>query len=333
MKFKIKKVIPVLWDLERDGVSQSFLMEFLSCRQKAHYAYREGWSSVGTSNAITFGSLFHGCLESIYRHLRAGKEANSPEYITNIITSELTKFKEDTEKERIWTLEDTENHMINEGYLRIILPKYVNRWYNTDKESKWLLVEDEFNQLINIDDFSIRMRGKFDRVARNKNKEIWVYETKTKSIIDPSIQDRLSFDPQVMIYTFNYETQYKAMPTGFVYDMIKRPGLRKGSQETMQKFMERVKKAVDEDYLFRIRMPIDLKQYTFWKEKELKPMLQEFTAWAKGTLPTYRNPASCDTRYGTCRMVRLCGMKDSSGLYQRKILFPELNDDRKMEKN
>lgn len=302
-----------LWDLERDGLTQSMLLEFLACRKRAHLSYREGWSSITTSNAITFGTLFHACLEKYYKD----KQADIPKLITNC----LTEYKESVTKERQWTVEDAENHALNEGFIRSVLPKYIDNYKTKDANKTYSNIEEEFNVEIN----GIRCRGKMDRVETNKDGEIWIVDTKTKSRIDPNIQDRLSFDPQVMLYILAYQTMTGNIPRGFMLDIIQRPALRRGKEETLQHFIERVRKDVDESYFSRIQWRLNSSEFETWKE-EFRQMIVEFKAWAEGRSATYRNPASCSTRYGDCKFSKFCGLGITDGLVKKTKVFSELNN-------
>lgn len=304
------------WTL-KEGATQSMLSEFLACRERARLSYKEGWTSVITSNAITFGSLFHNCVENVYRcfQLKIKPEGIN---VSSTIDNVLTKFKKDAS---IWTPDDENNHLLNTGYLKSVFTAYCDHYLKKDSKTTWFNVEEEFDVVLE----DVRFRGKFDRLQVNKYGEIWVWDTKTKGRIDPTIQDKLSFDLQMMVYILAYEKQSGKLPTGFVYDIIQRPQLRKGASETLKHFMDRVKGDVDETYFHRIRMRLDPEEFKRWKE-EFKQIVVEFKAWAEGKLPTYRNPASCETRYGACRFLKVCGMKDYIGLHKKEKVFSELEN-------
>ena len=311
MKLKIKSSLP-LWKLE-DGITQSMLGEFLSCRRKATLSYKKGLSSQYTSNAITFGSLFHAALEQIY-------QTDAIVVYDKLIDSLLKDYKKEVSKERIWTFEDEENQVLNEGYLKILIPAYIDHYRKIDNNKTWFYIEKEFkNKWVS----NIVLRGKYDRICRS-NGEIWIYDTKTKSRIDPEIQNRLSFDLQIMFYMLNYSLEFDKTPVGFVYDQIKRPALRKGSQETMKKFMQRVEASIDDSYFQRIRVPIGRGELVRWIENEFTPMIEDFVNWATGKSVDYRNPSACETRYGNCKFLRWCGTADKTGLYRKKKIFSEL---------
>lgn len=309
----------VPWKLETHGVSQGMLMEFLACKERARLGYVEGWTSENTSNAIVFGQLFHSALESLYKHMKIGGEINSPTFVQNVAKATLDAYKKEVNESRIWTVEDETDHLINSGYLYILLPEYVNQYWKKDSKHEWLIVEDAFQNKFYApwSEQSVNLKGRYDQVYKNKNGEVWLKEVKTKSRFDPSIQDKLSFDLQVMFYILNYLLEFGVMPTGFVYDMIQRPALRKGKNETLQHFMLRVKGDVDGTYFKRIRMRVTQDELNKWVQTDFTPILQDFVAWAEGHTPSHRNPASCETRFGTCKYLRVCGLKDFGGLIKK----------------
>lgn len=316
---KIKLLKKPFWTLE-DGISQSFLTEFLSCRKRADLSLRQGWSTTHVSNPVTFGSLFHSALEKGYAYMRDGiKEVNWSTVADNC----LEEQKKQMSSERIWTGEDAENHALNEGYLKILLPEYFKKYWKKDKDKDWFIIEQEFrNELPGLPP----LRGKYDRICRNKNNEVWIYETKTKHMADPDIYIRLSYDFQAFFYMYNYWKQHNQLPAGFVYDIIQRPRLRKGAAETLKHFIDRVRGSVDDSYFLRVKVDITQEQMDSWVEKDFTPIIQEFHAWALKQTPTWRNPASCETRFGSCKFLKICGLKDYSGLVKRKRVFPELEE-------
>jgi hypothetical protein len=321
MEIKLPKKAKLFYDYMRDGATQTLLLEFAACRRRAELAYVEGWSTEHSSNAMTFGTLFHGCLEALY-HNCTGKPKPTNEALKLIIHKVLNNFRLVVEKERFWSLEDAESNELNKAFLYMLLPLYVQKYWKPDSEKKWVRNETVFKQTFR----GLPMTGKFDRVAENKHKEIWVYETKTKSRIDPTLQDRLSFDFQSNYYILNVWLELGRFPTGFVYDMIQRPGQRQGMKESLKDFVGRVADTVDDSYFQRIVVTRTKQEFEQWLEQDLDPLIGEFMLWRRGALPTYRNAASCETRYGACKFLKVCGLGTYTGLYKRKVLFPELAD-------
>lgn len=306
----------------KDGVTQSMLMEFAACRKRAKLSYLEGWTSEYTSNAITFGSMFHACLEYLYN--RAAffiDDKRIQEYIVAAIKYVSRQYRAEIELERHWTIEDEEALNLNAAYLHILLPKYFKLYWKKDREHKVLKNESLFK---NTFQNRIRFTGKFDRVLLNKHKEVWLYETKTKSRIDPQIQDRLSFDFQSNFYILNLLLEMGVFAKGFVYDIIRRPEHRIGQKESLQAFIKRVKGAVTSEYFQRVRVERTRDEFDSWVRNDLQPLVDEFLDWYKGEIPTYRNASACETRYGACKFLKVCGLNSYHGLFKRKHLFPEL---------
>ena len=52
-------------DIAKDGITYSFLDEWLLDREQARLSYVEGWASSGFSQAMTYGLAFHDCLEGL----------------------------------------------------------------------------------------------------------------------------------------------------------------------------------------------------------------------------------------------------------------------------
>lgn len=306
------------WTLA-DGITQSLLGEFLACKERARLAYKEGWSSETTSNAITFGTLMHSVLESVYKTIRAGKKIDAPEYLTNTIAFYLQEFKDTLSKERFWTPEDQQTLELNSGYLYALVPAYFKLYGTKDAGRKYIAVEDEFKVAWE----NTFLRGKID-VVYDLNGETWILDHKTKSSFDDGSEDKLSFDLQGMFYMLAWKLKTGKLPSGFVLNMIKRPMLRQGKKENFKEFMDRVAGDVDETYFKRVQVTISEAEFNHWYVNEFFEMMKEFIPWAEGKAKSWRNPSSCSTRYGTCKMIRVCGLKDFTGLYQRKKTFPEL---------
>lgn len=306
------------YSFERNGVTSSLLQEFLACKERARLSYVEGWSSSQQSNALTFGSHIHSILEEIYKEFKLGVKLEQIK-INRVVDKVLQHFRQNFTG--IWSTQNAEDHLLNEGYLKILIPEYLKIYYKRDQKYTLNIVEEEFN---NVYEKDVLLRGKWDRIITNKAGETWVLDIKSKSRIDPEIQTRLSFDPQMMMYILNYQLKFKIRPAGFIYDIVLRPALRKGKNENLKHFMDRVKSDVDETYFKRIQMRLDGEEFIRWKT-EFSKMISEFRSWIKSRMPTYRNPAACETRYGNCQFLKVCGLGDYVGLRRRERPMMELS--------
>ena len=296
-----------LWSLS-DGITQGFIAQWLACKESARLAYKEGWSSTQTSNSLTFGTLMHNCLEDWYKAKKYD------------ILTVLDNYKHEITNERLWTPEDEQMLQLNQGYLEALLPAYFKLYENKDVKRKYLAVEREFqNQWTG----NIYLRGKID-IVYETNGEVWIMDHKTKYSFDDQMETKLSFDLQGMFYILNYWLETGVLVKGFVQNMIQRPRLRQGKDETLKHFIERVKGDVDESYFKRIQVTITKEEFDAWYV-EFKAIMDEICGWAAGLLPNYKNPSACETKYGACRFLKVCGLKDFVGLYKRKQVYPELN--------
>jgi len=314
MKLAIKK--KPFWNI-LDGVTQSMLTSYLSCRQKAHWSYKRGLDTEKTSNAILFGTHFHEIADQVYRWKRKGKKVGN---YTSLIESYMRQYKKDDMGKKMWSSDDITQHIINEGFLKSIIPKYFKKYEKKDANKKWLALEEEYDTHWR----GVRIRGKYDRVARHKDGTVWLYDSKTKYRIDPDIQNRLGFDFQMFMYMVSWWVQKKEMPVGFVYDIVQRPNLRLKKTESVKQFITRVDKAVDDSYFYRITMSFTPEEIKQWAKKQFTPVIDEFHAWATGHLPTYKNVSSCEDRYGSCKFINLCGLEKKEGLIKKTKIFSEL---------
>jgi len=312
---------PKLFDHLRDGVTQSLLLEFAACRRRAQLSYIKGYSSEYSSDALAFGSLFHGALEHLYNNQHLLSQLPKA-WLKETWRHIYHDYRQETERVRHWSEEDETKCNLHKAYLYLLLPVYFKKYWPQDRTKEWVKNEVVFKNVWKFN--GLPFTGKFDRVARNQHGEIWVYETKTKSRIDPTLQDRLSFDFQSNFYMFNYWLETRVYPKGFVYDVIQRPQHRMGMKEDLPGFIKRVGEAIDDTFFQRITVTRTQQELIDWVNNDLTPLTQEFLDWRAGKLATYRNAASCETRYGACKFLKVCGLKDYRGLVRRTVLFPEL---------
>ena len=127
-----------------------------------------------------------------------------------------------------------------------------------------------------------------------------------------------------MFYLVNDWLTSGVFAKGIVYDIIQKPALRQGVNETLKHFIDRCKGDVDDSYFLRIKVPISEEKIKYWYEHDLKYIMRDFHAWATGITASYKNPTQCETRYGMCKYIKVCGMKDFSGLQKKTKVFSEL---------
>jgi hypothetical protein len=167
------------------------------------------------------------------------------------------------------------------------------------------------------------MDGVFERTG------LWLFESKFKSMINEGdLLDTLSLDIQVMLYLWALSKKYDKTPSGVLYNVVRRPGLKISQKESMPQFAKRVEKDIlkrPDWYFYRFEVAIDRQDLQRW-EAEFMAMLTEFMDWCDGKAGHYKNTNSCITKYGRCWGLTPCAEGAFHTLAKRKTVFRELED-------
>lgn len=340
MKAKSKK--PKGWQFDKDGVSQGFIHYFLACREQTRLAYKELWTSHYEPLFREFGSCYHWLLGQIYG---GHKVPGSPRTVDRLIA----------EYHKLWKKENPRPNQarLNQqdfvyGLCEKVLPAYLKRYdgdfsgkykmgYNVVRPVKWIASEKIWKQRYVVDNitdiqFEVLIRGRFDQVFEDKKKKLWLLETKCLSVIqEDNIVDTLPEDIQCLLYLLAIKLIYKRKPAGVLYNIVRRPGLRLGKDETVKALLGRVEKDVNnpkrqDHYFKRIEMAIDWSEIEIWQEKFLNPILAEIRDWDKGKVRHWMNPDALVSKYGRCTLFDMIVKEDNSRYYRRKNVFNELQD-------
>lgn len=323
---------------ERDGVTQSLISMWLTCRQKAKF-YLEGWDSKYHKEALVDGNIGHACLERAYNLIRNGKMTKPPsEKLSKIIVSKV---------EAQWYIENARpstdaREMVERAcaVMEVLLPAYFDFWRKDFIEKKWESLEEKFTLSMAVTSrngkvTTIPLKGKKDGTFRT-SKGIWLFETKFKSqISEEGIMATLGFETQVMLYML--ETYYskldkanpmKSMPRGCLYNIVRRATLRKRVKENIPEFAKRVKADLakrPDFYFMRIESPLVAKDLMAF-QTELQRLLSDMWDWWQGLAPHYKNTYSCIGKLGSCLYLPVCNKGEYSSLAKRKVVFKELED-------
>jgi hypothetical protein len=297
-----------------DGVTQSLLSSFLSCRKRCELIL-QGWQPLEKSKLFSYGELFHAVLEYYYKELR-GKRQIGEDFLPRAIG---TWYQKVTEPGAQFDIEHIEETCYT---VAALWPEYQQRWQKQDLEWAWLDCE----RIFDVQFSGLRLRGKIDGLVRI-GKSLWILETKTKSEISEDVLGMtLPFDFQNLFYI----TALKAEGVeciGAIYNIIRNPRLRRGKTETKDQFLERVIQDVrerPEHYFHRFEVPYDketIKEFG----KELAFKLAEFRDWVNDILPTYKNQGSCVGR-GYCPFLEACSSGKMYAYEQTRVLFEELRE-------
>lgn len=344
MKVKVVRIIPMkevparFYDPERDGVTFSLLTSWKNCRERARL-FLNGWASKKNSLGQVFGGLAHGVNQRMYEDVRDGKlrELPSEEYIKGVCRKVEAIWKKENPRADAESMQYLEFSMI---LLEALMPMYFKYW-KKDFQLLWDRVESEFKVPIAIDHpyrpnrkLKTFIRGKMDGSFRKKSgPKPFLFETKTKSNLgekgEGDLADILPHELQANIYLLHLWWLGKVLPSGLLYNIIRRPGLRQKKKESVVKFARRIADDVrrrPEYYFIRIQMDVEKKDLER-NELELRDMVSDFMMWWNGLAGHYKNSDACQNKYGTCAMLPICSRGDYSGFYKRDTVFRELADE------
>jgi hypothetical protein len=318
------------WDLYRDGITQSMLGTFLQCPEMFKNKYILGMQNEyeQDTHAMDFGTYFHECLDHLYT---AFNQAESKSFFYENLGEIISKTVEDYHD---WQFEKLTanpggkdswlNLTISAGWAEALLPAYFNRYENDFHKLEWVALEEILDILYTLTKKPIRLRGKQDGIVR-KSSGLWLFETKTKGRIDEeAISDKLSIDLQVMVYLWMLWKKYDEMPKGVIYNIIRRPQLRRKQNETPQEFVKRCEIDVAErpDFYF-LRIEGELYKSDMTKfEKDFYDILTQLEKWYAGEYH-YKNVMSCTGMYKPCEFLKFCSGQ-SGHFNNKREMFSEL---------
>jgi len=315
----------IFYDPERDGISQSLLGKWLNCRQISRWDLT-GWTPKRVSLAMTNGTIGHAILQRVYdahRKNKAGTILTKPGFKKTINLVEKIWLAENPRPTR-QVLQDLEFALL---FAEILLPIYFDYWKEDFKKLKWVALENEFKIPYQTKDGrKTFIRGKMDGVFRRAG--LWLFESKFKSMINEvNIIDTLSIDLQVLLYLWALGKGYKLTPSGVLYNVIRRPGLKLG-KGTLPQLGKRIEKDIlkrQEFYFFRFEVATDKSDIAKWSIK-FEAMITDFLDWWEGKVGHYDNSNSCITKYGRCAFLGACAEDQFHTLMKRPKVFRELED-------
>jgi uncharacterized protein (DUF2267 family) len=193
----------------------------------------------------------------------------------------------------------------------------------------------------------IPIRGRWDAILLDSQKELWVHENKTRSQIDvEGITAYLPHDMQTMMYAYALREHLKTEEAaaaglnpkmrirGVIFNVIKRPQHRQGNKETQDEFVARVQHEVASDpakYFMRWHVQLDDDVIDDWVITVLNPILYSvkmwwdsisadpFNPWKLKSPHHYKNPAGLYTKYGRSNYFELLTRGSTFGLTRRSV--------------
>jgi hypothetical protein len=343
-KFK-KKPIRMgkpLWGLYRDGLTQGAISWFLDCREQFRLRFEEGWTAKRTSMPLEFGSAFHEAL-AVVQNVR--KRVSSPQTALNSYLGKRVK-------ELKLSAQDKADLELTIAQVGVVLDAYLKFWKKEDDKRDWLAREEIFNYSyrFQIGDKNsstkafIPLRGRWDGLFVPKEKPaLWLHETKTKGRIDDEgIRACLPFDLQTMLYAFTAMEKYGEIKElshivdryplgGTLYDVVRQPQLKRGVQESMKDFLDRIKADISNRprwYFYRWEVRLQQRDLDNWEKNFLIPVLRDICNWYHQREDHhFMNPTRLFNRFGSrSDYFDAITAGNFYGLYRRKEVYQELRD-------
>ena len=250
------------WDLDIHGISYSSLARFLNCRERYRIYSVEGMKPVDTTDSLDFGTIFHKLLEWKAQGLKNLKP-------------KLLQWCRDLGKKDTYILLAEQAYLVYEFYCSV--------WEGNDVSRKYIMHEQDFEVEVPLGTHApVRLIGRIDE-AFMENGKLWLQENKTKSRIDPNIAETLPFDLQTQIYIYALSKSYPQYKfEGVLYNIIRKPELRRGVKETEVQFLNRIKKDIEsreEHYFIRHRVEFTQKDIDDFVKQTLVPNLIQLRLW------------------------------------------------------
>jgi hypothetical protein len=317
--------------LHRDGVTQGLLQRFLGCPERHRLTMNEGLTTGRGSGALAFGNIVHNALDRVYTYQKDTGYRAAVKGVLDLM------YERDMEKFRLFPPSDPNAQQdLEDNYALAepVLEAYFEHWEEDLSRYKWLALERKFSvnysarQRLQREIEDIPLRGKRDGDLRI-GKGLWLFETKTKGQVEEdNIIDMIPLDLQVNLYLLSQSVEYAEIPQGVVYNIIRRPQLRRRKTESMQQFAERVRLDIAERpgfYFMRYEVSISPSEQERWL-LEFDGIMRTIIDWSEGKFH-FRNSATCLGKFGACEFLKICSRGDRTGFQVREKLFPELEDE------
>lgn len=307
-----KRPFPVWKGPEIDGITQSMIGKWMTCRERARLEWVEGLKPIQEFNhKIEYGNMWHECEEA---YANSGNPiVNNPKYQSPWL-KRLTTYCEGLVKKY-----PAQQSQIDHWYrvCMVQFPLYIDHWKRhkdiVNRTSLW--EEKVFAVPYQLPDGrEVLLRGKFDSVdyvKRGRKTEIWLQENKAKGDIDEqSIIQQLDFDRQNGMYLTaldqiskgheiipisETEAIRKGEVVGVRYNVIRRPlsggkgtirrhkATKTKPEETVDHFYNvRVKEIIQEDpeyFFFRPAAEYSHRDLLRYQREFLNPLLMDICNW------------------------------------------------------
>lgn len=269
----------------KDGITQSLLGQFLSCRERFKLRVIDGLEPDEQLNVkLEYGNMFHLCEET---HLAGGEWKP---VLFHYVDSLALKYPLQSAEIDKWY-----------NVCLVQYPIYLDHYKDYVSDYEPLLQEYSFSTKYRISGTRVvTLRGKFDAVNITKDGEVWLQENKTKTEIDEtSLLRQLPFDMQTCFYLIALRQMFVLVDPetvqGVDYNVIRRPlsggkgtivqhkpSKSNPAGETSEEYYGRLRGIIQsepESYFWRRKVRFTLQDLIRFEETFLIPVLNQLYDW------------------------------------------------------
>jgi len=316
---------------EKDGITQSLLNTWRACPVKARLGCK-GYYRGELSGSLIYGIVFHDCQEVCLNLIKDGKITDPKQFTEPGVVHGIVSGVADMHKEEY----DSGDHSIKQewltsyGLMHGVLPEYFSFWkedfFSDERKKKFLSVEHVFD----VPFGEARLKGKQDGIYEDVKGSHWLLEHKTKSVVkEDGLLMTIPRDTQVLMYMLAHFIETGVPPRGVLYNIVRKPALRKKATEELEDFVQRCVKdmAVRNDFYFiRYEVAIPWERVKEF-ERRLLIEVDEFVSWWHQPEEDDKEcTGQCLNMYGVCPAITYCnsGRTDLTGFMQKEKMFREL---------
>lgn len=258
------------------------------CPMKYKFSYIDKLEPIDVSPALSLGKVIHDAFELFYR----GKDRPTClKYITEVYDVQQSKAGPENE-EKIYLGKCT------------ALGMFAN-YPNNLMEFSEISPEVAFSVSLDAHNF---FKGRVDGIV-TQNGKLWIREVKTTGLSMRQFEGRASVSYQSTGYLYGVQKTLGKLIMGVMYDILRKPALRKRVDETKEMFGQRIMdfyaNKKNHKYLFRrhyaYRTPDDIARF----EQDLIYLSREM--WHRvQTGKFYRNTDSCWSFNNECHFRKIC---------------------------
>jgi hypothetical protein len=334
------------WNPLVHGITQSMLQKFICDRDRFHKSTVLRYRETTRKEAMNYGSIFHKLIEAA---------AKLPHFSQDQLIAKTVDFFRNQSKDDI-----------GEILCQTAVVQYMHyrRWAAERPSIKYIDAEPVFKEMYELPPLAYNpcngisisippgivfpLRGRIDGVIDVAG-SMWIEENKTKGNVNKQqLAQTICSNIQVMFYAVCSQLKYGRPCYGVVYNVIRKPALRRGIKESRFDYIQRIDMDIEsrpDEYFTRLTVEFTPEQILRWVREELNPLLYHVYLWWKSIEQNPINPwVDLDGNVNPFHGRKSFGIYDamtlSKGDFYELIvnnrmtnielsenLFPELEDD------